>query len=856
TAGQDGAAAYLTAGSYQLVVTGGSTSGAFDVQASAFSAAAALNDSAPTTVAALAQGASVLYSMDATPGDTFAGTLSDADGAPNGEEFSVRAYDAYGKLLYSGSSSSIQFSQSQASGPVYVVVTQTAAQSTGTSLTLSRTPAAAPAAAPVTPISLNQQVSDSGIPVPTVIFGTAEVATSSTSVASVNSADTQYLKCDINGDGKTDLLEIVHAADGTAVATEWMAGTGGYTQGASTVLGQWVAGTQYLVAQMASGAGNTLVAIQNASGQAVATRWSLGAAGLTQMDQTTLGTWSTDTYYVYGDVIGNGTADVLALNYQPGINNGYGSVQRWIGGSGGFAQGASNSIWGNGVPTAPLQYWLQDVNGNGKQNLVLTLTDTNGQGDNLLTVSVNADGSISASTNDWYGGSIVQPLPLRSANGATSSGLIYQNADGTVHIRTVASNGAGGFRGVVNDTSLGAAHANEVLLTGDMNGDGNDDLVQIWENAQDQTVVTTWYANATGAGFAKGQDVVLGNWLPGITYHLADSDSSGYADIVATMTDASGNSVVAVWHNTAGNSSFGTAQTSALGTAIALANSADTQTLVTDINGDGKEDLLQIVHAADGTAIATEWMASAQGYTQGASTVLGQWIAGSHYLIDQMASGFGNTLVAVQDVNGNAVATRWSVGSGGLVQIDQSTLDAWSDNTQYEYGDVTGTGVADLLEVAASTANSLTVTRWSAGSAGFTSASTVSTGTNYVEQPLQLQFQNLSGNGQLTLLVDQSVGTSVSSYQVVANSAGTLSFNNVGISSQWLPVGSNSVDATLRMNGGADVGFVSDNGDGTTNFQVVDANGTVHANLSLGASQLNQQFYAGDLTGNGNTDLV
>ena len=159
---EGGAAAYLRAGAYQLQMTTGSATGSLDLQATPFANATALASAVPTVLPGLAAGGSVLYSVNATPGDSFVATLADADGAPNGEEFTVTVFDAYGDFLYSGQDSSQQFSQSQASGPVYLLITRTAAQSTGATLTVVRTPATQ-STVTSTPITVNQQVSAPGV---------------------------------------------------------------------------------------------------------------------------------------------------------------------------------------------------------------------------------------------------------------------------------------------------------------------------------------------------------------------------------------------------------------------------------------------------------------------------------------------------------------------------------------------------------------------------------------------------------------------------------------------------------------------------------------------------------------------
>ncbi|MBV8656425.1 MAG: VCBS repeat-containing protein, partial [Burkholderiales bacterium] len=413
-------------------------------------------------------------------------------------------------------------------------------------------------------------------------------------------ADTRFLAG--SGGNTGNLLEIQHTVDGNAVATLWVPGTNGYTSAGTAILGAWQANTQYLQASMSGAASGGFVVVQDVGGQAVVTRWTTASGALASLDQTTLGAWNDDTRYAYGDFTGTGVADLMAFTFAHGVNSGSGTVTNWTAGPSGFAQGASINVTANGVPTQPLQYWTQNLNGTSKQYVVLALTDPAGNGDNLFSIGLNGSGTLTGTNSAWNGSSLGQPLSMVASNqGLSATGLVYQAGDGSRHLHIVTFNGNGAYAGALPDVTLGASATNETYLAGDINGDGLTDIVRISQNAQGQAVASIWYANTAGSGYTQAADQILGAWQAGAQYQLIDANQDGRVDLVKTLTDATGRTQITTL--------FG----SSVGFVSNINYPADTQFIKGDLNGDGRTDLLEIQHLADGSALAVTWLASATG---------------------------------------------------------------------------------------------------------------------------------------------------------------------------------------------------------------------------------------------------
>ncbi|HLA33599.1 MAG TPA: FG-GAP-like repeat-containing protein, partial [Rhodocyclaceae bacterium] len=87
--------------------------------------------------------------------------------------------------------------------------------------------------------------------------------------------EAKYFDADLAGDDNRDLLEIGCRADGVAVAKQWLSQGGGFSAGASIELGVWLASTQYLVGDLNGDGKSDLVEVRRqANGDVIAKTWS------------------------------------------------------------------------------------------------------------------------------------------------------------------------------------------------------------------------------------------------------------------------------------------------------------------------------------------------------------------------------------------------------------------------------------------------------------------------------------------------------------------------------------------------------------------------------------------------------
>jgi subtilase family serine protease len=155
TQGQGSAALYLSAGHYTLSVkVAQGIGGAFDLQARPGAALFELQADSALVLPDLAAADVLWLRTVATPGDAFSLFFdSEAD------DYEIRAFDAYGRLAFSGRGGNANFAQTPARGPLYLCITRpgkTTADVAG--MTLTRVPAPVPPAQPGSPIQIGSEV--------------------------------------------------------------------------------------------------------------------------------------------------------------------------------------------------------------------------------------------------------------------------------------------------------------------------------------------------------------------------------------------------------------------------------------------------------------------------------------------------------------------------------------------------------------------------------------------------------------------------------------------------------------------------------------------------------------------------
>ncbi|MBB5020286.1 hypothetical protein HNQ59_003605, partial [Chitinivorax tropicus] len=214
-------------------------------------------------------------------------------------------------------------------------------------------------------------------------------------------------------------------------------------------------------------------------------------------------------------------------------------------------------------------------------------------------------------------------------------------------------------------------------------------MVQLWRNDAGQAVATLWHAVSVSSGnsYRQGTDSILGAWREDAQYRLLDNNQDGRADLVVTYLGEQGESVIASWLF---DGNFFSQRGDWSG---------DRLFLDVDLNGDGRLDLLEIRHDANGEAIAAQWLATDSGFVIGKQTSLGRWCSNTTYLISDVdGDGKSELLALSRRANGMAIATIHKVTDDGLSL--QATIDvdgALVPYTRFFSADVDGDGKTDLI---------------------------------------------------------------------------------------------------------------------------------------------------------------
>ena len=404
----------------------------------------------------------------------------------------------------------------------------------------------------------------------------------STGLSSNYSNSDQLTVADVNGDGKLDLI----AANSSQISVQ---------------LGQGVDlsnNATFAPAQVYAPAGQTSFLIGDFNSQ-VQSPSLLGKLDLLFIDpysttnlllnqgdgtftarSTTTSTdyavGNTPTDVVVGDVNGDGTPDVLVANESSN------TVSVRLGnGTGAFPTSTNEINVPVGVNVTPIAIALGDLNRDGKldfvtanQNGSFTVALGNGQGG--FTITTSATTSLGGTPSD---------LALGDVTGDGILDLMVTNRGAfTERISVLKGNEDGTFLAKA-DFAAGSQPA--AIATGDLNGDGNLDLVVT--NSISLGTVSVLLGNGNGT-FPTKTSYAVGNQPRGVT--LGDINGDGKLDIVSANA---GGDTVSVLLGT-GIGTFGTKTDFAVGSqprAVSLG----------DVNGDGKLDILVANYAGASVSV-------------------------------------------------------------------------------------------------------------------------------------------------------------------------------------------------------------------------------------------------------------
>ena len=300
---------------------------------------------------------------------------------------------------------------------------------------------------------------------------------------------------DFNGDGKTDIAFIGQGWNGAGlnIRTKFSNGNGTWSSSYQVVGDGSGVHTYPALTGDFNGDGKTDIAFigqgWNGAGLNIRTKFSNGN-GTWSSSYQVLGDGSGVHTYpaLTGDFNGDGKTDIAfigqgwngaGLNIRTKLSNGNGT---WS---------ASYQVLGDGSGVHTYPALTGDYNGDGKTDIAFIGQGWNGAGLNVRTKFSNGNGTWSASYQVLGDGSGVHTWPARvnDINGDGKSDLVFmgQGWNGAgLNIRTKRSNGNGTWSSHYQVLGDGSGVHSHPALTGDVDGDGHGDLIfmgQGWNGA-------------------------------------------------------------------------------------------------------------------------------------------------------------------------------------------------------------------------------------------------------------------------------------------------------------------------------------------------------------------------------------
>ncbi len=327
--------------------------------------------------------------------------------------------------------------------------------------------------------------------------------------------------------------------------------------------------------QISAGADEAWIGSAKTDGTFSADRWQRLATPVGKAD---------DFDYRFADVNGDGKADWIRIEKASGnasiaLGRGDGTFDFWT--STVPAMGSSTTY----------QHEFADVNGDGRADWIRITRAT----DDLsvaLTLSNGALGPLN------YAGSVTAP------NSPVDYRALDANADGLVDVVAVGQSspsyaGLATADGAGNLTTMSALNVSDVppvqILVNDVNGDGIPDIIEVFDGSPATIKIT----------FGKGDGWLDGTIYPALQfafnggrYVSGDFNGNGKPVLVNISRPSSGSGVatpVVMYYETGLDSD---------GSAVLLGGVTSFDYYVADLNGDGKDDLIQINRTTGATLIA------------------------------------------------------------------------------------------------------------------------------------------------------------------------------------------------------------------------------------------------------------
>jgi len=302
-------------------------------------------------------------------------------------------------------------------------------------------------------------------------------------------------------------------------------------------------------------------------------------------------------------------------------------------------------------------------------------------------------------------------------------------------------------------------------ISGDVNGDGKDDLIRIHNYGSSVARAQVYLAN--GTGYTYTSDVDVGSWNTSIRTYAADINGDGAVDLVRIYQSGTTTTAKAQVYLGNGKGGFTLAWDASIGTW-----NTNTQDTFVDVNGDGKADLVRIHNYGSSVARAQVNLSNGTGFPSTSDGDVGTWDTSiKNYFADVNGDGRAD-LVRIYQYGASVAKAQVYLGSvtGTFRLIWDDSVGGWNTNTQDFFVDVNGDGKADLVRI------------HNYGSSVARAAVYLSTGKGYWtltsdgdvgawDTSIKNYFADVNGDGTADLVRIYQYGASVAKAQVYLGDA-------------------------------------------------------------------------------------